>query len=167
MKLSERIKLECFCAFIHSRMIGLDIEENDNSGEVIIKDEQIQDELYEQKDHFVAALEKIATLETINRKISDTRSVTIANMYHKNYTTLLKLIEENVAAGQEYVPAFLGSCMLVSYFEKDKNEEKINIKLNDLILVITHFETKSDENKKTVLKMMKAAHEITEKYWSK
>lgn len=165
MKLSEKIKLECFCAFIHSRMMGMDIEKDD--GGEIIKDEKTLDDLHKKKDQFASELAKIATLQSINQKIETSRSGLIAKMYSSNYTKLLKLIEKNIAIGQKYIPAFLGGCMLVTYFEKDKNEEKINIKLDDLILVINHFETKSEENKKTVLNMMKAAHIITEKYWSK
>ncbi|RXJ86922.1 hypothetical protein [Arcobacter sp. CECT 8985] len=167
MKLSEKIKLECFCAFVHSRMIGLDIEKDDDVSTDIIKDKKIVEDLYKKKDQFVSELAKIATLQSINQKIENSRSGMIAKMYSSNYTKLLNLIEKNIAAGQEYIPAFLGGCMLVTYFENDKNEEKINIKLDDLILVINHFETKSEDNKKTVLNMMKAAHIITEKYWSK
>lgn len=164
MTLSQKIKLETFCAFIHSRFIG--IGQFDNKTDVCIFENKKEVSFLNEKGNpIIKYLATIGTLETINKKISECQSSLIANMYHDNYSKLLKLLEDKVKDGDEVIMSVIGVGLLISYMEDEKYEKTIDIDLQDLIDIYTFFESKSNKHLKMVREMMKISAYVVEKYF--
>lgn len=166
MKLSQKIKLESFCAFIHSRFIGIgqydektDISILTNNNDLVF--------LNKKGNPIIEYLSTIGTLESINKKISNNKSALISNMYHDNYSKLLKLLEDKVKDGDEIIMSVVGTGMLICYMEDDKYEKNINIDLKELIDIYNFYESKSNEHLKMVREMMKISAYVVENYWKK
>lgn len=164
MTLSQKIKLETFCAFVHSRFVGIGQFET-KKDICIFKDKSQAYFLNEKGNPIIKYLATIGTLETINKKISDGKSVLIANMYHDNYSKLLKLLEDKVKDGDDVIMSVIGVGLLTCYMEDEKYKKTLDIDLQDLIDIYYFFESKSNKHLTMVREMMKISAYVVEKYF--
>lgn len=162
--LSRKIKLESFCAFIHSRFVGIG-QFDEETDIAIFKSSDEVSFLNEKGNPIIKYLATIGTLETINKKINNSNSALLSNMYHDNYSKLLKLLEDKVKDGDEVIMSVIGIGMLISYMENDKYEKTIDIDLQDLIDIYNFYESKSDNHLKMVREMMKISAYVVDNYW--
>lgn len=164
MILSQKIKLESFCAFVHSRFVGIG-EFKTESDTCIFEDKNEVSFLNEKGTPIIKYLATIGTLDSINKKISDSKSVLIANMYHDNYSKLLKLLEDKVKDGDEVIMSVIGIGLLTCYMEDEKQEKTLDINLQDLMDIYFYYESKSNKHLKIVREMMKISAYVVEKYF--
>jgi len=161
MKLADKIKFECFCAFIHSRLTNAGTYDE---GVEVFNEEVIIKKIDSIGRNIISEIQKVGTIKSINNKIEKSQSGLIANMYHKNYTKLLDVLDKNIKKNEECVMPLIGLGMLMAYFEKDKNENLLpNISLKELNEVYSFFDSYLLDTKLKI-KMMKTATTITEKY---
>lgn len=161
MRLSEKIKFECFCAFIHSRLTSAGTYAE---GSEIFNEKDIVNKLDSIGSNVIKQIESISTIKLINHKIQNAQSGLIANMYHKNYSKLLDVMDKHIKKEDECIMPLIGIGMLMAYFENEKNENRIkNITLKELMELYNCFD-KYMEQKELKIKMMKTATQITEEY---
>lgn len=164
MKLSDKIKFECFVAFIHSRFVGIGVFDEEQTESILDNDNDMSF-LNEKGNPIIKYLAEIGTLEKINKKILDNKSALIANMYHNNYSKLLKLLENKVKDGDDVIMSVIGVGMLVAYMENGNYEKNIDIQMQDLIDIYNFYEQKSTKHLKMVRDMMKIAAYVVDNYW--
>ena len=166
MRLADKIRFECFCAFVHSRLtsvgtvedFGVPILSNDDSEVVESKGEKL-----------IKELSSVATIDSVNKKIESGQSVMIANMYHDNYMKLFKLMDKKIKPNDEFLSALLGISMMMSYYENDKHEKLLQdkISVDELNSIFSAYEKTTKADKVLVFKMMDIGSYITENYIKK
>ncbi|WP_373073865.1 hypothetical protein [Sulfurimonas sp.] len=166
MRLADKIRFECFCAFVHSRLTSVGTAED--FGVPILNDDDSQ--VVEGKgERLIKELSSVATMTTINKKIESGQSVMIANMYHNNYSRLLNLMDKKIKKDDEFLSALLGISMMMSYYENDKHEKLLQdkISVDELNSIFSAYEKTSKADKVLVFKMMNIGSYITENYIKK
>ena len=158
--IANRIKFECFSAFIHSRLtsVGTDDSAIVLSNIEMTKAVSITNEL-------ALYFGKIATIEQVNNQIKNNKSVLISNQYYDNYTQLLNILDTHLKEGDEMIGDLIAVSMIMSFIDIEKHSKKIKIDSEKLNEVFDIFE-KSITNKKLILKMMRIGTEVTESFWN-
>lgn len=158
MTLSKRIKYECFCAFIHTR---LSESANANNGTVIINNEYLEI-LKSYETYLIQYFGNIKTFNNINNIIKSNKSVLLCNMYTLNYKYLLELYDKYLTKDEYIISSCIALAMIVDYLEYND----INIDIDILYNSYDIYE-KQHANKDLIVKMFKIGTKINTKYWSK
>ncbi len=166
MRLSDKIKFECFCAFVHSRLTSVGTVK-DFGVPILPKDESKF--VVNKGDKLIQELSNVATMSTINKKIGSGQSGMIANMYHNHYSRLLNFMDKKIKKDDEFLSALLGISMMMSYYENDKHEKLLQdkISVDELNEIFSAYERTSKSDKILVFKMMDIGSYITENYIKK
>lgn len=162
----KRVQIECLIAFAHSRITG--ISSSGASGSNIFNDDNITIEAVESGKELSTVLSELATLETINKKISNPNNIGLSNMYHYHYTKLLNLIDSSIPKDGQMIEGLIGLHLLrLASLKGMLNSD--NLEYYDYIIGLYENESySSDEKVKEVVLFMKEVSEkIFNKFWEK
>lgn len=165
MNLAMNIKHECFCAFVHSRLVGVGAE--DQEGTPVLKDEKSKSLVDTIGKNIKDIVENIGSIKKVNEKIENKKGAfIISRQYHYNYCKIMKIMSKKLAVGDDIIHPLLGISMLYCYL--DFKDKKINgISKNDLEIIINEFKDKSEENRGLVSKMLRIGTVMTVEYFKK
>jgi hypothetical protein len=164
MTLSEKIKFECFIAFIHSRLIGLGVDKETNYTPVLTEENEI-DNIAKLGNVIINQLGQISTLARINEIIANQKSGIIGKMYQSNYEKLLKPAEDKVKKGDDVINSTIGIEMLNHYISYVKKYDT-TITIEQVKEILDIYKTKCEDYRRVVFKMTNVANYITHNYWN-
>lgn len=165
MNVAKRIKHECFCAFIHSRLTNAGNKEDEG---VVILSESDNVKVDSYGDYLIEYFGKIATVDTINHKIKSVMSQKHSTTYFKNYSKLLKLLEQKIKKDEEIISPVVALAMILDYIEDDGNYNRHDLNRDKINEMYDVFLTKiGKEHKPLLLYMLETGSYVFEKYWNK
>ena len=151
-------------AFIHSRIIGL---ANDGQNEVLVfENESVTDAVTESGKDLADIIKDIATIETINNKISKA-PILLANMYHFHYSKLSKILDTLVPLNGKLIEGLIGLHLITKLTEDEMIEDEDNSNLKAYKYLIGLYENMAtDEDTIATVKNMKVVSNVMyEMYW--
>ena len=162
----KRVQIECLIAFAHSRITG--IAGKGEQGTEIFNSDNVLKDAIESGNELSKVLEELATVETINKKISSVNNIGLSNMYHHHYTKLLNLLDNAIPKDGQMIEGLIGLHILRIASKKGMLN---NDNLDYYNYVINLYENNSYSNDEVVKETVKFMREISEnifnKFWEK
>ena len=180
LNLIEQIKTECLFAFCHARING--VAGKNEKGVRIFNNQETDDFMIKSTDLLSAELSKIATIDSVNDKITKCPNSNIAVMYNARYNHLLNLLDASIPLPDvvediedtkkrgylkgSFIEGLIGLNLIALYLESDSREKAINIKVEDTTNIISKFETETNTSRRLINDMAKFSTIIFHKYWN-
>ncbi|MFA9240601.1 MAG: hypothetical protein ACEQSQ_12045 [Candidatus Paceibacteria bacterium] len=168
--LLKRVQTECLVAFAHSRIAGVAGRGCDD-GINIFNNRYILKDVVNTGKKLEDCIKDIATIETINEKISNKNNIGLANMYHHHYTKLLNLLDKSIPKNGQMIEGLIGLHIMILATQKGliKDEDNSNIQIYlDTVALYENERFTLDESVKQVVEFMKEVSiKIFNKYFEK
>lgn len=162
----KRVQIECLIAFAHSRITGL--AGKDQQGTEIFNSDNVLKDAIESGNELSKVLEELATVETINKKISNVNNIGLSNMYHHHYTKLLNLLDNAIPKDGFMIEGLIGLHLLrLASLKGALNSD--NLDYYNYVIGLYENDTYSNDEvvKKTVCFMREISESIFNKFWLK
>ena len=164
--LLKRVQVDCLIAFAHSRISG--VAGKEQKGVEIFENKQIRQITNEVGHELEDTLKDLATIETINQKISNKNNIGLANMYHHHYTKLLDLLDSAIPKDGEMIEGLIGLHLLVLCSEKGIiNKDNLEAYNYTIGLYENKNYVNNDLTLEVVENMKDVSKKIFNKFWEK
>jgi hypothetical protein len=169
--LLKQVQTECLVAFAHSRITGVAGKGED--GVEVFNNRFVQKDAVAMGKNLAEAIKDLATIETINQKISNIKSIALANMYHHHYSKLTKLMDGYIKTDQGFIEGLVGVHLLAMATQKgylateDNSTDNLQYYLDAIALYENEKYVGNEDIKDTVFKMREVSEKIFDDYWKK
>ena len=164
------IKIECLIAFIHSRITGKMLREDDKDNTFVFSNRYSEKEAIKKGKDIEDAINEIATIDKINKKIEKCPKA-LANMYYFNYTKLINRLDKLIAKNEGLIEGLIGLHLLylstVNGMLNYGDNEAVEYYRESIALYENDNYTNDEDVKTTVKRMREVSYELFEFYWKK
>ena len=163
-KIQNNARLNCFIAFIDTRLKGIGVAED--NGKSVIKNDDLISQIELIGEDIIKYTSSICTLDKVNFIIQKSISFKISNLYHKNYNELLEIMEKYIKNDDSVIMPTVGLSMLNYCIEKDIIPKcKISAIEISKIIDIMIMKVPDKKDKELIIKMLDIGEKISSEYW--
>lgn len=170
--LLKRVQTECLVAFAHSRISG--VAGKGENGVNIFKNRFVQKDAVNIGKQLENCISHIATIESINEKISNKNNIGLSNMYHHHYTKLLDLLDKAIPKDGKMIEGLIGLHILILATQKgllttedNSHNDNLQVYLDTVALYENESYTTDESIKEMVVFMKEVSTKIFNKYFEK
>lgn len=165
-KIQNNARLNCFIAFIDTRLKGIGVAED--NGKSVIKNDDLISQIELIGEDIIKYTSNICTLDKVNFIIQKSISFKISNLYHKNYNELLEIMEKYIKNDDNVIMPTVGLSMLNYCIENDIIPKcKISAIEISKIIDIMIMKVPDKKDKELIIKMLDIGERISSEYWGK
>ena len=165
-KIQNNARLNCFIAFIDTRLKGIGVAED--NGKSVIKNDDLISQIELIGEDIIKYTSNICTLDKVNFIIQKSISFKISNLYHKNYNELLEIMEKYIKNDDNVIMPTVGLSMLNYCIENDIIPKcKISAIEISKIIDIMIMKVPDKKDKELIIKMLDIGEKISSEYWRK
>ena len=136
---TSKIKADCLIAFIHSRLIGLGMNKNEENIQLAFEDKNISEKARYYGNYFEKKLEKICTFDKVQNYISNGNDFKVCDMYFQSYTKLTNIMDKYAPKETLVIEGLIALNILSLYLEY-WNEHKMKDYFDRLTSSIVLYE---------------------------
>lgn len=163
-KIQNNARLNCFIAFIDTRLKGIGVAED--NGKSVIKNNDLISQIELIGEDIIKYTSNICTLDKVNFIIQKSISFKISNLYHKNYNELLEIMEKYIKNDDNVIMPTVGLSML-NYCIENNIIPKCKISAIEIskIIDIMIMKVPDKKDKELIIKMLDIGEKISMDYW--